>query len=73
MKSRLIHFLLLLVGLFITYEIVNLSFWLMCQPDTVLFYLGTTILLSVMFIGGIGIGEFVYKTYMNWKNKSDKK
>jgi ABC-type uncharacterized transport system permease subunit len=73
MKNALKHFVILLVAAIATFELVNLAFWLMCQSDSYLFYLGLIIVSTLMFIGGYTIGLYAHKTYVSLKNKSDKK
>ena len=73
MKNSLIRFLVILVTTIVTFELTNLSLWLMCQPDTYLFYLGLILLLTIGFIGGYGLRQYGFKLYSKWKEKSNKK
>jgi hypothetical protein len=71
MKNLLKPFLILLVAGIVTYELTNLSFWLMTQPNSLLFYLGLSILSTTFFFVGWGVGEFGKKLYLKFKNKSE--
>jgi hypothetical protein len=71
MKNLLKPFLILLVAGIVTYESINLSFWLMTQANSFLFYLGLIIISTILFLVGWSIGEFGNKLYQKFKNKSE--
>jgi len=71
MKNLLKPFLILLVVGIVTYESINLSFWLMTQANSFLFYLGLIIISTILFLVGWSIGEFGNKLYQKFKNKSE--
>jgi hypothetical protein len=71
MKNLLKPFLILLVTGIVTYESINLSFWLMTQANSFLFYSGLIIISTILFLVGWSIGEFGNKLYQKFKNKSE--
>jgi hypothetical protein len=71
MKNLLKPFLTLLVAGIVAFESTNLSFWLMTQPNSFLFYLGLFILSTTFFFVGWGVGEFGKRLYLKFKNKSE--
>jgi hypothetical protein len=71
MKNLLKPFLILLVAGIVTYESINLSFWLMTQANSFLFYSGLIIISTILFLVGWSIGEFGNKLYQKFKNKSE--
>lgn len=62
MKNKAITILVFILCMAIGFESVHLAFWLMNQPNTIMFWLGIIILSGIAFL----VGTYVWKKISAW-------
>jgi hypothetical protein len=73
MKNKLVNLLIALVIGILAIEMLHLAFHLMNQPDSLLFYLGLSIIaLEFFFIGWFSI-KLLNKKFLTEKNDEESK
>jgi uncharacterized membrane protein len=69
MKNKLVNYLITIVAVIISVELLQFGFHLMNQPDSLLFYTG----LTLIGLEGFFIGWFIAKELMKVFTKDEKK
>jgi hypothetical protein len=73
MKNKLSNFLIALVIGILAIEMSRLAFHLMNQPDSLLFYLGFSIIVLEFFFAGWYLIKFLNKNFPAEKNDEESK
>jgi hydrogenase/urease accessory protein HupE len=73
MRNKLSNFLIALVIGILAMEMSRLAFHLMNQSDSLLFYLGFSIIALEIFVGGWYLVKFLNKKFPTEKNDEESK
>lgn len=65
MKNKIKQIAIFVLCLAIGFESIHLAFWLMNQPNTLLFWLGVIVLTGIAFL----LGTYIWKRVGDWIEK----